>query len=329
MAIEGAVTAHMHFHDLPALLRDGDVLVLNETRVIAARLRGRRLRDEGEGGAVELLLLHPAGSTHYDPGSLQWVALARPAKRLRRGDRIGFGELGEATILRELDEGMREISLSLRVGFEEFLERAGVTPLPPYIHKDSIEARTRYQTVFARVPGSVAAPTASLHFTDALLAEIASRGVEIVRLSLTIGLGTFRPVTADSIAEHVMHEEAYAIEPSVAQAIERARAQGRRIVAAGTTVVRALEGNASVYGRIEPGEHATSLFITPGFRFAVVDAMITNFHLPRSTLLMLVCAFAGRERILRAYAEAISMQYRFYSFGDATFVARDDALRRG
>ena len=311
------------------MLRAGDVLALNETRVIAARLHGRRLRDAGEGGAAELLLLHPAGSTRYDPRALDWIALARPAKRLRRGDRIGFGALGEATVLRELEEGVREVSFSLSLPFEEFLERAGTAPLPPYIHNDSAEARARYQTVFARVPGSVAAPTASLHFTDALLAEIESRGVEIVRLSLAIGLGTFRPVTADSIADHVMHEEPYAIPAAAAQAIECARSQGRRIVAAGTTVVRALEGSARARGRVEAGEDATDLFITPGFRFAVVGAMITNFHLPRSTLLMLVSAFAGRERVLRAYAEAISLRYRFYSFGDAMFVAPSDALHRG
>ena len=179
-------------------------------------------------------------------------------------------------------------------------------PLPPYIRNDSPQAQERYQTVFARLPGSVAAPTASLHFTSELLHEIARRGVEIVRLSLNVGLGTFRPVTVESIDQHVMHEEAYAIDPRRPAAIERARRAGRRIVAAGTTVVRALEGNFQSFGRIEAGEHATDLFITPGFSFRVVGAMITNFHLPRSTLLMLVSAFAGRERVLRAYAEAIA-----------------------
>ncbi len=212
-------------------------------------------------------LLHPAGSMRYDPHALAWIALARPARRLRDGDRVAFGTLGEATVRRELEEGMREIELRIDLPFEAFLERAGRMPLPPYIRNDSPQAQERYQTVFARLPGSVAAPTASLHFTPELLREIARRGVEIVRLSLNVGLGTFRPVTVESIDEHVMHEEAYAIEPAAAAAIERARREGRRIVAAGTTVVRALEGNFQSFGRIEAGEQTTELFITPGFSF--------------------------------------------------------------
>jgi S-adenosylmethionine:tRNA ribosyltransferase-isomerase len=195
-------------------------------------------------------------------------------------------------------------------------------PLPPYIHNESSSAQQRYQTVFARVPGSVAAPTASLHFTPQLLREIERRGVEIARISLDVGLGTFRSVTVESLDEHVMHAEAYAIEPAAARTLERARRERRRIVAAGTTVVRALEGNVQSSGRIEPGSHTTELFIKPGFRFVVVDAMITNFHLPRSTLLMLVSAFAGYERIRDAYAQAIADRYRFYSFGDAMFVSQ-------
>ncbi|MGA8325044.1 MAG: tRNA preQ1(34) S-adenosylmethionine ribosyltransferase-isomerase QueA [Candidatus Cybelea sp.] len=316
MVLDGDATLHRRFRDLPAFLRPDDLLVLNETRVIAARLLGHRQRG---GGRVELLLLHPADSLRYDPEAHEWISLAKPARRLRRGDRVTFGTLGEGVVRDELDEGMRRIAFDLAVSFEEFLERAGQAPLPPYIHNDSPEAKERYQTVFARLPGSVAAPTASLHFTPELLERIAGRGVEIVRISLSIGLGTFRPVTVESIEHHVMHEEAYAIQPAAARAIERARSQQRRIVAAGTTVVRALEGSMKSYGRIEAGEHATSLFITPGFTFRVVGAMITNFHLPRSTLLMLVSAFAGREGVLRAYAEAIANGYRFYSFGDAMF----------
>ncbi|MGB8966529.1 MAG: S-adenosylmethionine:tRNA ribosyltransferase-isomerase, partial [Candidatus Cybelea sp.] len=219
-----------------------------------------------------------------------------------------------------LEEGIREVELSLRVPFEEFLAEAGRMPLPPYIHDDSAEAQRRYQTVFARLPGSVAAPTASLHFTPELLADIERRGIAIVRLSLNVGLGTFRPITAETVDQHVMHAEAYAIEPAAAVALEQARRERRRIVAAGTTVVRALEGNVRSYGAIEAGEHTTDLFITPGFHFRVVGALITNFHLPRSTLLMLVSAFAGRERILRAYAQAIDERYRFYSFGDAMMI---------
>ncbi len=326
MVLDGDATSHRTFGDLPALLHPGDLLVLNETRVIAARLVARR---EPTGGRVELLLLHPARSPHYDPRALDWLALARPARRLHAGTRLTFGSLGAATVRRELDDGIREIAFQLAVPFEELLRRHGRMPLPPYIHNESLEAQQRYQTVFARVPGSVAAPTASLHFTTELLDEIARRGVEIARLSLSVGLGTFRPVTAESIADHTMHEEAYAIERAAAAAIERARRDGRRIVAAGTTVVRALEGSMSSHGRIEAGEHSTTLFITPGFRFAAVGAMITNFHLPRSTLLMLVCAFAGRERILRAYGDAIAERYRFYSFGDAMLIERNDALRNG
>lgn len=309
---------HRRFADLTQLLRPGDVLVLNETRVIAARLFGRR----ATGGHAELLLLHPADSMQYEPNASRWIAMARPARRLRRGDRVVFGELAQATIQAELEEGLREIELSLTVPLEEFLDRAGRMPLPPYIHDHSPQAEERYQTVFARVPGSVAAPTASLHFTPELLRDIERNGVDVVRLSLNVGLGTFRPVTAEAVEEHVMHAEAYAISPSAAQSLQQARDDRRRIVAAGTTVVRALEGNVETHGRFEPGEHTTGLFITPGFRFRVVDAMITNFHLPRSTLLMLVSAFAGFERIRDAYAEAIALRYRFYSFGDAMFVSR-------
>lgn len=316
MVLDGEATHHRTFRDLPELLRRGELLVLNETRVIAARLFG----DRKGGGRAELLLLHPAGAIRYDPHALRWIALARPARRLRRGDRIDFGPVGEAYVRGELEEGMREVEFHLAVPFEEFLARTGRMPLPPYIHNETAQAQERYQTVFARCPGSVAAPTASLHFTPQLLRTIEERGVGIVRLCLNVGIGTFRPVIAESISEHVMYEEAYAIEPEAARTIEWARREGRRIVAAGTTVVRALEGNYRSFGRIEAGEHATDLFIVPGFAFRVVDAMITNFHLPRSTLLMLVSAFAGRERILRAYAEAVVQRYRFYSFGDAMFV---------
>lgn len=320
--LDGETIAHRAFSDLPSLLVPDDLLVLNETRVIPARLAGQRVRG---GGRAELLLLHPADSTRYDPGAMRWIALAKPARRLRCGDRIAFGPLGEARVCAEHPEGMREFEFALTVPFERFLQEVGRMPLPPYIRNDSPAAQCRYQSVFARHPGSVAAPTASLHFTPHLLSEIAGLGVEIVRLALDVGLGTFRPVTAESIGEHVMHAESYSIDPKTARAIESARSSGRRIVAVGTTVVRALEGSIETYGRIEPGEHVTDIFITPGFRFRAVSAMITNFHLPRSTLLMMVSAFAGRERVLRAYAEAIAERYRFYSFGDAMFVTRSTA----
>lgn len=317
MVVEGDAIGHRRFADLPQLLSPGDVLVLNETRVLAARLLGRR----AGGGKAELLLLHPANGPRYDALALRWIALARPAKRLRAGNRVGFGALGEAIVLRELEEGMREVELRVTLPLERFLAEAGRMPLPPYIHNESRDAQERYQTVFARVPGSVAAPTASLHFTPELLGVL-ERRVELVRLSLDVGLGTFRPVTTEAVEEHVMHAEAYTIPDAAAATLERARRDGRRIVACGTTVVRALEGNVAAYGRVEPGDHATELFITPGFCFRIVDAMITNFHLPRSTLLMLVSAFGGYERIRRAYAEAIAQRYRFYSFGDAMLISR-------
>lgn len=322
MVLDGTVPEDRTFSDLPGVLRPGDLLVLNETRVIAARIAGTRAPS---GGRVELLLLHPSGSGRYDPTATRWIALAKPARRLRAGERIAFGELGEARVCDTAEGGIREVEFALAVPFETFLERAGRLPLPPYVRNDSDEAQRRYQTVFARVPGSVAAPTASLHFTSDLLERIAARGVEIARIALDVGLGTFRPIATERIDEHVMHREAYAIAPEAAAAIETARAQGRRIVAAGTTVVRALEGNIRKHRRVVPGEDVTDLYIRPGFAFQAVDAMITNFHLPRSSLLVLVSAFAGRERIARAYAAAVERRYRFFSFGDAMFVTREAA----
>jgi S-adenosylmethionine:tRNA ribosyltransferase-isomerase len=317
MVVRESRVEHKIFRDLPSVLRAGDVLVLNETRVIAARLFGTRAET---GGAVEVLLLHPADASRYDPNASAWAALVRPAKRVREGARIAFGDLGFARVLEEHDEGIRILRFEIAMPFETFLERAGTLPLPPYIHNDSAEAQQRYQTVFAREPGSVAAPTASLHFTPELLDEIAERGVEIARLTLDVGMGTFRPMKGERLDEHRMHAETYVIPPATAQAVARAKREGRRIVAAGTTVVRALEGNAQTHGRVIAGEGATSIFIRPGFAFRTVDAMITNFHLPHSTLLVLVSAFAGRERILHAYREAVAHSYRFFSFGDAMFL---------
>jgi S-adenosylmethionine:tRNA ribosyltransferase-isomerase len=310
---------HRSFDELPLLLRAGDLLVLNETRVIAARLFGRRERGDAH---VELLLLHPAQRLRYDDTARRWIALARPARRLRAGDRIHFEGGASAEVTCVLDEGMRELSFTIPDSFEHFLERVGRMPLPPYIHNGSAEAAQRYQTVFARVPGSVAAPTASLHFTQELLDALRQSGIEIARLTLDVGVGTFRPIAADRLDEHAMHAEAYALSPEAATQIQRAQRDGRRIVAAGTTVVRALEGNAAEFGEIRSGEFATDLFVRPGFQFAVVDALITNFHLPRSTLLVLVSAFAGRERMLAAYCEAVERKYRFYSFGDAMLIER-------
>jgi S-adenosylmethionine:tRNA ribosyltransferase-isomerase len=321
MRVDGEVIEHRIFRDLPALMRPGDVLVLNETRVIAARIFGTRAQT---GGAVEVLLLHPAKSSRYDPSATLWSALVRPAKRLRLGASIAFGEHGSAEVVEEFDEGIRTLRIDTPLSFETFLERAGRLPLPPYIHNDSEEAQHRYQTVFAREPGSVAAPTASLHFTPELLDTLEREGVEIVRLTLDVGLGTFRPMKSTLLTKHTMHSETYVIPPATADAIERAKAEQRRVVAAGTTVVRALEGNIQTHGRIVAGEGATSIFIRPGFNFQAVDAMITNFHLPQSTLLVLVSAFAGRERMLHAYREAVTHSYRFFSFGDAMFLTRQN-----
>jgi S-adenosylmethionine:tRNA ribosyltransferase-isomerase len=316
LGLRGGKIEHRRFRDLPQYLRAGDVLVLNETRVIAARVFGVR----PTGGHVELLLLRPSHHVRYDPQATRWQALAKPGRRLREGQRINFGDLGEATIARVRDDGVRDVDFALNVPFETFLERAGTLPLPPYIHNDSPEAQERYQTIFARTPGSVAAPTASLHFTERVLQDIRERGVEIAKLVLDVGLGTFRPMQGESLDEHVMHAESFSIPQHTADAIDRAKREGRRIVAAGTTVMRALEGSAAKHHKVRAGEDETAIFITPGFHFRVVDALITNFHLPQSTLLVLVSAFAGREPIIRAYNEAVAQEYRFFSFGDAMFI---------
>lgn len=307
------------FRDLPHYLREGDVLVLNETRVIAARVFGVR----PTGGRVEVLLLRPSHAGRYDPNASSWHALVRPGRRLGVGQPISFGELGTARVSALLEEGIREVQFDLNVPFEQFLERAGRLPLPPYIKNESEEAQVRYQTVFAREPGSVAAPTASLHFTQSVLDEIEKKGVRIVKLVLDVGLGTFRPMKAERLDEHVMHAESYRLPRETIREIEAARREGRRVIAAGTTVMRALEGNAARHGRLREGDDETDIFITPGFEFRVVDAMITNFHLPHSTLLVLICAFAGRERVFRAYRHAVERRYRFFSFGDAMFLTRE------
>lgn len=323
MVVERDAIEHRIFRDLPDVLRSDDLLVLNDTRVIAARLYGTL----PTGGRVEVLLLRPADRERYDPGSTHWHALVKPGKKMREGAQVTFERngaiLARARVTAVLaEDGVRELAFELNVPFEELLARAGVLPLPPYIHNDTAQAQERYQTVFARTPGSVAAPTASLHFTPELLAALQQRGIEIAYLTLDVGLGTFRPMQSDRLDKHLMHAESYAIGRDTVDAIERAKRDGRRVIGAGTTVVRALEGNVLAHGRLTPAAESTNCFITPGFHFAVVDAMITNFHLPKSTLLVLVSAFAGRERILRAYREAIDRRYRFFSFGDAMLLER-------
>lgn len=320
----GESLEHRTFADFPAQLRRGDVLVLNETRVIRARLFAMR-----EGGAkAELLLLRPRAQGAFDPAAREWLALVRPGRKLPAGVRLTIGSAG-ATILEVLADGPRVVRFDDDVDVEALLEAHGEIPLPPYVGPGDAARGARYQTVFARVPGSVAAPTASLHFTPEILETLRARGVILVPLVLDVGIGTFRPMSGTTIDEHVMHAERYTIPPETAAAIAAAKREGRRVVAAGTTVLRALEGAALRDGIVHAGEGETELFVTPGFRFRVIDALLTNFHLPRSTLLVLACAFGGYERIRRAYRTAIESEYRFFSFGDAMFIEREIAPAPG
>jgi len=298
--------------DLAGLLRRGDLLVLNDTRVIPARLFGAK----ESGGRVELFLVKKL----IQPGVV-WQCLIRASKPPRPGTVICLAEGIAATVEQRGEEETWIVSFSPEEGFEAWLERSGSMPLPPYIKRAAGERdRERYQTVFAREKGAVAAPTAGLHFTEALLTEIASRGVEIATLTLHVGLGTFLPVRVDDLRNHRMHREYYRIPEETAKAVNARKISGGRVVAVGTTTTRALEQGAAGDGMLRAGEGEADIFICPGYGFKVVDAMITNFHLPKSTLLMLVCAFAGKELLLRAYAEAVQRRFRFYSYGDAMFI---------
>jgi len=304
-------TRHARVADLSGLIPAGALLVANDSRVIPARLRGRR----PTGGAVEILLVRRNGGGE---GHTLWTALARAARPLRIGDRLDLS--GAPAEVADIGE-RGEIELRIIAEDEEFgrhVERVGEVPLPPYIRRPPEPAdRERYQTVFARRDGSVAAPTAGLHLTEEMLGDLAGRGVEVAFVTLHVGPGTFRPIEAPDTSDHRMDGEEYEIGEGAAAAIGRARAEGRPVVAVGTTVVRALEDRASARGRVEPGAGVARLFIAPGHRFRAVDALLTNFHLPRSTLLCLVAALAGTDRILAAYREAIAEGYRFYSYGDA------------
>jgi S-adenosylmethionine:tRNA ribosyltransferase-isomerase len=312
---------HGRFTDFPDLLRSGDVLVINETRVVRARMHGERVPG---GGKAEIVLLRPADGGPFDTNAPTWNALVRPGRRLRAGAEVRFGDVGALRIVDVLDDGTRVVRFTPEsTPLDELLERFGELPLPPYVGPGDDARAARYQTVFARVPGSVAAPTASLHFTPRVLEAILARGIALAPLVLDVGLGTFKPMDGRSIDDHAMHAERYAIPESTADAVNAAKRDGRRVIVAGTTALRALEASAARHGRVVAGDDETSIFISPGFAFRVADGLLTNFHLPASTLLVLVSAFAGYERIRAAYAAAIEREYRFFSFGDAMFVARE------
>ena len=296
---------HRRFAALPVLLRAGDLLIANDTRVRRARLRAKRRG----GGAAELLLLHPLADH-------SWEAMVRPAQRIRVGDRLELAPGAHVDVIGRTAEGNRIVRFA-GLDAVEAMERFGELPLPPYIKKPPPKAAARYQTVYAAHDGSAAAPTAGLHFSTQLIARLKTAGAGWTTITLHVGSGTFRPVRSDDLSEHVMHAERYEISSSAAAAITRTRAIGGRIVAVGTTVLRALEASGG-----QAGAQSTDLFIYPPYRFKLVDVLITNFHLPRSTLLMLACAFGGKERVMSAYAEAIRLGYRFYSFGDAMLIER-------
>jgi S-adenosylmethionine:tRNA ribosyltransferase-isomerase len=308
---------HARFADFPGCLRPGDVLVRNDVRVRHARLWGRDREDR----LVEIFLLDP-----LDAGRRRWWVLAKPGRRAKPDRVLRFPERVCARVAAAREDGKREVAFDREID-GDYLERCGSVPLPPYIRRtpggpDRPEDRAAYQTVFAREPLAVAAPTAGLHFTEDLLAAVAARGVAIADLTLSIGAGTFRPVTADDTRDHAMDAEAVSIPAETRLAVGAARRAGGRVVAAGTTVARSLEAAAGLAAApdSEPWRFETDLFISPGFEFRAIDALLTNFHLPRSTLLMLVCAFAGRERVLAAYEEAVREGYFFYSFGDAMLI---------
>ncbi len=308
----GGETRHLSFTELPELLSPGDLLVLNDSRVIPARLFGRK----ASGGRVEVLLVEPVSGTPPG-GPARWLAMAQASKAIRAGTRLDFGGL-EAEVIRVDGEGFYEVGFDRdEAGLAAALERVGRVPLPPYIRREPGAAdRHRYQTVVAREPGSVAAPTAGLHFTPELLARLDARGVEQATVTLHVGPGTFLPVRATRLEDHRMHAERYEVPEATSLAFDAARQRGGRVVAVGTTAVRTLE-SAFASGRLAAGPGRTDIFLLPGHAFRAVDGLVTNFHLPRSTLLALVCAFAGTDRILGAYREAVAARYRFFSYGDA------------
>ena len=307
----GAVS-HRHFYELPQLLRPGDCLVMNDSRVLPARLIGRRLPG---GGACEVLLL-------TDRGAGRWECLVRPGRKLKPGARVSFGDGSRLTaeVEAELSDGKRLVRFDYEGIFLEVLEALGKMPLPPYI-KEELRDPERYQTVYSRVNGSAAAPTAGLHFTPELLEQIREMGVKECWVTLHVGLGTFRPVKEEEIADHEMHSEFCMIPKETARIVNETKRAGGRVICVGTTSCRTLESFAREDGTLEERSGWTNIFIYPGYRFKAMDALITNFHLPESTLIMLVSALAGREHVLAAYEEAVRQRYRFFSFGDAMFIS--------
>jgi S-adenosylmethionine:tRNA ribosyltransferase-isomerase len=302
------------FSALPNLLRESDALILNNTRVFPARLQGIRVPS---GGAIELLLLR-----RIEPNV--WETLTRPARRLQKGSRIGFSSSSlQAEVVESLEKGVRLIRFESDRPFDEVVEELGDTPLPPYIKRDQNSARDdreRYQTIYATERGAIAAPTAGLHFTKSVLIELGTRGVTVAEITLHVGYGTFEPVRVDDVAQHQVAREWFSITSEAKQAINQARARGGRVVAVGTTTTRALEASVDTSGSVSARQGWAELTITPGYRFRAVDALLTNFHLPRSSLLMLVSAFAGRDLILSAYRHAVRQGYRFYSYGDCMLI---------
>ena len=308
---ETGAFSHHHFSDLPDFLRAGDCLILNNSRVLPARLLGKRLPG---GGACEVLLL-------IDRGEKTWECIVRPGKHLRTGARVSFGDgalIGE--VVEVLESGNRLVRFEYEGIFLETLEKLGKMPLPPYI-KEELRDSERYQTVYSKVNGSAAAPTAGLHFTPELLQKIEEMGVSIGYVTLHVGLGTFRPVKEENILEHEMHSEFCSVPKETAELINRTKANGGRVICVGTTSCRTIESFAAQDGTMTESSGWTNIFIYPGYRFRVLDALVTNFHLPESTLIMLISALAGRENVLAAYEEAVRERYRFFSFGDAMFIS--------
>lgn len=305
--ITGSV-AHRYFYDLAAELHKGDVLVFNDSRVIPARLHGKK---KETGGKVEVLLLTPVGEDC-------WEVLVKPGKKALPGTTIEFSSRLCATVKERTDFGGRIVQFHYDGVFDEILDQIGEMPLPPYIH-EKMKNPDEYQTVYARERGSAAAPTAGLHFTRNLMEKIRAKGVETVFVTLHVGLGTFRPVEEENVEDHEMHSEFYSVTPAAAAAVNRAKAEGRRVVAVGTTSIRTLE-SAGKDGVVQAGSGWTDIFIYPGYTYRIADALVTNFHLPESTLLMLISAMSKREKILQAYRIAVAEGYRFFSFGDAMFI---------